>query len=51
MPTEPTDDFLEVPIRITLSERDWEAFIAAIENPPPPNEKLLRLLRDYKPAE
>ncbi len=51
MPAEPSDDFPEPPVTITLTESDWAAFTAAIEKPPEPNEKLLRLLRDYKPSE
>jgi uncharacterized protein (DUF1778 family) len=30
---------------ITLSDRDRDAFLAALENPPEPNEALKRLMR------
>jgi uncharacterized protein (DUF1778 family) len=39
------------PERITLSEKGWAAFLAAIENPPKANPKLKKLLRDYQPSE
>ncbi len=32
---------------IRLSERDARAFLDAIDNPPPPNPKLLAALADY----
>ena len=32
---------------IRLSERDARAFLDAIDNPPPPNAKLLAALADY----
>jgi uncharacterized protein (DUF1778 family) len=51
MSPDPPDIFAGPPVTITLSEEAWAAFIAAIENPPPPNEKLLQLLRDYEPTE
>lgn len=37
------------PIRLTLSERDWDAFVAALENPPEPSESLKKLMRLTKP--
>lgn len=37
--------------RITLSEKGWAAFIAAIENPPKPNAELKKLFRDFPPSE
>jgi uncharacterized protein (DUF1778 family) len=32
---------------IRLSKHDAEVFISALDNPPPPNEKLLATLQDY----
>jgi uncharacterized protein (DUF1778 family) len=43
------DDFRfveEVPI--ILSPADWELLIATLENPPPPNEYLKRLMADVR---
>ena len=36
-------------VTIALSDRDWEAFAAAIENPPEPNEALKKLMRQSPP--
>jgi len=33
---------------IRLTMRDAEVFFEAIENPPPPNEKLLNAMREYQ---
>lgn len=38
------------PERITLSEKGWAAFVAAIENPPKPNAELKKLFRDFPPS-
>jgi uncharacterized protein (DUF1778 family) len=43
-PSEPQPDET-----ITLSDREWEAFAAAIENPPEPNEALKKLMRQAPP--
>ncbi|MGH6942735.1 MAG: DUF1778 domain-containing protein [Geminicoccaceae bacterium] len=32
---------------VTLSRRDWDAFLDAIENPPEPNENLKRAVRRH----
>lgn len=34
--------------RIVLSERDFERFVAAIENPPDPTEELKAAIADYR---
>jgi uncharacterized protein (DUF1778 family) len=39
----------EAPATITLTARDWEAFLAALENPPPPNKALKDLMREFGP--
>jgi hypothetical protein len=31
-----------------VSERDWEILMDLVENPPPPNEALLRTLRHHR---
>jgi len=49
MANEPADT--EPPERITLSEKGWAAFLAAIESPPKPNAELKKLFRDFPPAE
>lgn len=36
------------PEQIVLSERDWEIFASAIENPPPPNEALKAAIKEYQ---
>ncbi len=33
---------------IELTARDMEQFLAALENPPPPNERLLEAFREYR---
>lgn len=37
------------PETITLSERDWEAFMAALEHPPKPNAALKGLMQEFGP--
>ena len=32
---------------IVLSERDWEIFVSALENPPEPNEALKAAFKEY----
>lgn len=32
---------------IRLSDRDADAFLSALDNPPPPNEDLMAALQDY----
>jgi uncharacterized protein (DUF1778 family) len=44
---EPLADVGPQPETITLSDRDWAAFIGAIENPPKPNAELKKLFRDH----
>ena len=34
---------------ITLSERDWDAFLAVLDNPPPPNDELKKLMTEFGP--
>jgi len=34
--------------RIILPERDFERFVAAIENPKPSSEKLIEMMREYQ---
>ena len=34
---------------ITLSERDWDAFIAVLDNPPAPNDALTKLMAEFGP--
>ena len=34
-----------------LSERDWEAFMAALEHPPKPNAALKGLMEEFGPWE
>lgn len=34
---------------INLSDRDWDAFTAALDNPPPANEALKKLMREFRP--
>ncbi len=46
-----SDVFANPPVAITLSEKGWAAFIAAIENPPRPNAELKKLFRDFPPSE
>jgi hypothetical protein len=31
-----------------LSERDWELFVALLQNPPPPSQSLQQLVHDYQ---
>lgn len=31
-----------------VSERDWEILLGLVENPPPPNEALIRTLRHHR---
>src|SRR3954453_805257 len=35
---------------LVLSDRDRDAFLAALDNPPPPNQKALSAARAYKEA-
>jgi uncharacterized protein (DUF1778 family) len=37
------------PILIKLSDREWKAFVAALDNPLPPNAALKDLLREFGP--
>lgn len=39
----------EAPPSITLSERDWDAFVAALDNPPAPNAALKNLMTEFGP--
>jgi uncharacterized protein (DUF1778 family) len=34
--------------QIVLSERDWEIFASAIENPPEPNEALKAAIKEHQ---
>lgn len=34
-------------VAIHLSKRDWDAFQAALDNPPEPNAKLRKAMRDH----
>ena len=36
------------PESIVLSERDWEIFTSALENPPEPNEALKAAIKEYQ---
>ena len=49
---EPTDDIpfelLGEPQSLELSERDMEALLDAIANPPPPNEAMLRAMARWR---
>jgi uncharacterized protein (DUF1778 family) len=38
---------LPPPEEIVLSERDWEIFTSALENPPQPNEALKAAFKEY----
>jgi uncharacterized protein (DUF1778 family) len=38
---------LPPPEEIVLSERDWEIFTSALENPPEPNEALKAAFKEY----
>ncbi|HEY4239308.1 MAG TPA: DUF1778 domain-containing protein [Kofleriaceae bacterium] len=35
----------ELPTRIVLTEEEWAVFVAAMNDPRPPNERLLRMFR------
>jgi len=35
------------PTTIQLSDRDWEAFVAALDNPPEPNAALKKLMKEF----
>jgi hypothetical protein len=37
------------PQKIKLSEHGWEQFMAALENPPEPNEALKKLMKEFGP--
>jgi hypothetical protein len=37
------------PGRIVLSNHDWDAFMAALENPPKPNAALKGLMKEFGP--
>ena len=39
----------ETPATIQLSEGDWKAFVAALENPPEPNSALKKLMKEFGP--
>jgi uncharacterized protein (DUF1778 family) len=39
---------LPPPEQIVLSERDWEIFISALENPPEPNEALKAAFKKHQ---
>jgi hypothetical protein len=45
----PLADPEEGAVTISLSDRDWEAFAAALENPPEPNDALRKLMRQSPP--
>ncbi|MBR8838985.1 MAG: DUF1778 domain-containing protein [Stigonema ocellatum SAG 48.90 = DSM 106950] len=38
---------LTTPEKIVLSERDWDIFVSALENPPEPNEALKAAIKEY----
>jgi uncharacterized protein (DUF1778 family) len=40
-------EVVERSVTIRLSKRDWEAFQAALDNPPAPNAKLRKAFRDH----
>lgn len=46
-----SDDSNERSTTIVLSERDWEAFMAALEHPPTPNAALKGLMEEFGPWE
>ena len=37
------------PTKIQLSDRDWEAFVEALDNPPEPNAALKKLMKEFGP--
>lgn len=37
------------PVAIKLSDRDWDAFMAALDNPPEPNDALKKLMKEFGP--
>ena len=45
----PLADAGVTPETITLSEQDWDGFVAALENPPKPNAALKKLMREFPP--
>src|SRR5436309_14551427 len=48
VPLSPGEDEAS-PIVVKLSDRDWKAFVAALDNPPPPNAALKDLMREFGP--
>jgi len=45
------EDFRKLkPQRITLSERDWQTFTEALENPAEPTEAAIKAMRKYREA-
>ncbi len=46
----PEDDrpFFEEELRLPLSDRDRDLFLALLDNPPPPNEALCEAARRYR---
>lgn len=45
----PLGDAQDEPERITLSARDWDAFVAAMDDPPEPNAALRELMSEFGP--
>jgi hypothetical protein len=45
----PIPDEDTTPETLTLSARDWDFFMAALENPPPPGEALKKLMTKFGP--
>lgn len=39
---------LTTPEEIVLSERDWDIFVSALENPPSPNEALKAAIKEHQ---
>jgi hypothetical protein len=49
VPLGPDEDLPPLTTLKPLSDRDRDAFLAALDNPPPPNEALKRLMSGTKP--
>lgn len=49
VPLGPDEDLPPLTTLKPLSDRDRDAFLAALDNPPPPNEALKRLMSGEKP--
>lgn len=48
---ESADEVLKRDNYISLSEKDWDIFYEALNNPPKPNKALRKALADYKNAD